>query len=108
MIEIKITGGNAEEVFADMAKLLSAKPGAAAPAGSAGTPLKAKTTEKDPVKEVAAPESVTREMINKLAVEKAETKAPAVRALVAEFGAAKLSGLKPEDYPAFYLKLHKL
>lgn len=112
MIEIKFTGGSADEVLADIAKM-AAIAGGAAPAKQADkTPKpKAEAAAAAPAKTDDADTPVTMELIRKVAAAKAgesDAKAAAAKKLVAEFGAKKLSELKESDYPAFYAKLKNL
>lgn len=101
MIELTFKGSSLEEVFENMRQAL----------GESAT--KAPKAVKEEVQEDETPDQfekvVTLDEIKALTKAKMEEKkSKAVKALLAEFGAAKVVGLEEEDYAAFYEKLEEL
>ena len=103
MIELTFKGSSLAEVFENMRQALGE---------SDKKPTKA-VEAKDDVQEDETPDQaekvVTLDEIKTLAKAKMEEeKSKAIKALLAEFGAAKVAGLEEEDYAAFYEKLEEL
>lgn len=101
MIELTFKGSSLEEVFENMRQALG------------GAVTKAPKAVKEEVQEDEIPDQVEKvvtldeiKVLTKAKME--EKKSKAIKALLAEFGAAKVAGLEEEDYAAFYEKLEEL
>lgn len=103
MIELTFKGSSLEEVFENMRQAL----------GESVMKTPKAVKEKDEVQEDETPDQVEKvvtldeiKVLTKAKME--EKKSKAIKALLAEFGAAKVAGLEEEDYAAFYEKLEEL
>lgn len=99
MLEIKITGEDAEDVKGQLSNLLAILGGEGAAPAAGGSSKRKSTTKPD-----EKPKEVTFEMIEEALLSSTAPKADK-KSLLADFNSAKISELDKDEYAPFYAKL---